>query len=318
MNHDVVTLGETLLRLTPPGRELLERASTLEIHVAGSESNTAVALSRLGVRVCWLSRLPDNPLGERVRGELSRYGVDTGYVARAPGERLGTFYYQPASPPRASRVWYDRADSAMARMQPEHLPTEPFRPGAARLFHTTGITLGLGEAARATALAAVDRARAAGMHFSFDLNHRRNLWQADIARPHYRAALALAELVFVAERDIELLWPGADPQAFHAHCPQALLLVTRGERGALAITAEGKRYEQAAFPAAGVDRLGRGDAFSAGFLYQWLASGDIAESLRWGAALAALKYATPGDMAIVDRREVLALLEQDRNADLDR
>lgn len=320
MSFDVVTLGETLLRLNPPDLDLLERTTVLEARIGGSESNTAVALSRLGLQVTWLSRLPDNPLAARILTELSGHGVDVGSVRRVPGERLGTYYYQPARAPRASRVWYDRADSAMARMRPEDLPDDVFRAGAARLFHTTGITPGIGAAARATALAAMQRARGAGWRVSFDVNHRAALWPPETARPVYEQALALADLVFVAERDVATLWPGyaTDWRGLHARCPQALLVVTRGAAGAAARLPDGTVHEQPAITAEVVDRLGRGDAFSAGFLCRWLEDGNAAEALRWGNAAAALKAAIPGDLALIDRREVEELLGAAGGADVRR
>lgn len=308
---DVVTLGETMLRLTPPGLERLEFTRSLEVHSGGSESNTAVALSRLGSRVCWLSRLPDNPLADLVCGEIARFGVDIRYVVRAQGERIGTYYYEPARAPRNSRVFYDRADSASARMRPEDLPAAPFEPGISRLFHTTGITLAISETARSTARAAVDRARDAGMRICFDVNHRRNLWSPAEARIHCDEWLALSDLVFVAERDVVLLWPELSTAvSLQERCPRATLVITRGAEGSIAVTPESRELRQAAFEATAVERLGRGDAFSGGFIHQWLATdGDVCEALRWGAAVAALKYAMLGDMALVTPDEVRSVIE---------
>lgn len=317
--YDVVTLGESMLRLTPPRFGRLEQASSLEVHCGGSESNTAVALSRLGSRVCWLSRLPDSPLGDLVCGEISRFGVDTAHVVRAAGARVGTYYYEPAHAPRTSRVYYDRADSAMAQMQAEELPGDPFRRGASKLFHTTGITTAISDSARATARAAAHRARSAGMRISFDINHRRNLWSPTAARPVYEEWLGIADLVFVAERDASLLWPELrDAPALHARCPRATLVITRGDQGSFAVTPDGRELSQSAYPATDVERLGRGDAFSGGFIHQWLASDDVEEALRWGAAVAALKFSMAGDMALVTAAEVAAVIDGHGTAQVQR
>jgi len=316
---DVVTLGETMLRLTPPALERLERTRSLDVHSGGSESNTAVALSRLGSRVCWLSRLPDNPLADLVCGEIARFGVDTRFVVRAPGERIGTYYYEPAGAPRNSRVYYDRAGSAMARIRPEDLPAAPFEPGTSRLFHTTGITVAISETARATARQAADWARSAGMQVCFDVNHRRNLWSVADARGHYDEWLALADLVFIAERDVALLWPELGSAVeLHARCRDAILVITRGAEGSVAVTPQNRQISQVAIQATEVERLGRGDAFSGGFIHQWLASGDVAEALRWGAAVAALKFAMPGDMALVTSEEVESVLNGNRISQVQR
>jgi len=317
--YDVVTLGETMLRLTPPGLERLDQVRSLDVHCGGSESNTSVALSRLGSRVCWLSRLPDSPLADLVCGEMARFGVDTRYVVRAPEERIGIYYYEPARAPRSSRVFYDRVDSAAARMRPEDLPTAPFEAGMSQLFHTTGITTAIGERACATARLAAERARAAGMRISFDVNHRRNLWSPTDARSQYDEWLPLADLVFVAERDVALLWPELDSAVdLHALCRQATLIVTRGAEGSIAVTAEGSEIHQPAYQATEVERLGRGDAFSAGFIHRWLDSGDVAEALQWGAAVAALKFAMPGDMALVTPNEVRAVFSSDGSSQVQR
>ncbi len=115
---DVVTLGETMLRFTPPARNRLEQADHLQVHVGGSESNTAVGLARLGLKTAWLSRLPTTALGRMVCGELSKYGVDTSHVIWSDTDRLGLYFLEEAGPPRGSQVIYDRRDSAISRMQP--------------------------------------------------------------------------------------------------------------------------------------------------------------------------------------------------------
>src|SRR4051812_25493286 len=102
--YDVVTLGETMLRFTPPAMQRIEQASTFEIHVGGSESNTAVGLARLGMKVCWLSRLTDNSLGHMISGTIARFGVDTSHIAWTDEDRVGLYFYEPSVAPRASSI----------------------------------------------------------------------------------------------------------------------------------------------------------------------------------------------------------------------
>src|SRR5688500_13638874 len=109
---DVVTMGETMLRFTPPGRTRLEQAHELQLHVGGSESNTAVGLARLGLRTAWFSRLPDTALGRLISGELARYGVDVQHIVWCNDSRVGLYFLEEGGPPRGSQVIYDRRDSA--------------------------------------------------------------------------------------------------------------------------------------------------------------------------------------------------------------
>ena len=115
---DVVTFGETMLRLAAPPFRRLEQTSTLEVTVGGSEHNVATGVCRLGLSAAWVSRLPDNPLGRMVRNKTREFGVDTSFVVWAQGERLGLYFVEYGASPRSSSVLYDRAGSAISRIQP--------------------------------------------------------------------------------------------------------------------------------------------------------------------------------------------------------
>ena len=312
--YDVITLGETMLRLTPPDRRRIEAAGAFEIEVGGSESNTAVGLARLGLRVAWRSRLTANGLGWRIARAIAAQGVDVAHVAWTDADRVGVYYLEEGASPRESRVIYDRAASAFSRITPADLPAEPF---AARLLHLTGITPALSASAADTAAALRDRALDAGATFSFDVNYRAKLWSPANARAGCAAFLRVAHLAFIPLRDAITLYglpaditPDAALDAMRAHCPHAAAIVmTMGERGAVACDAAGQVFAQPAFPAEPIGRIGGGDAFAAGYLYGHLLTGAVADALRWGAAVAALKYATPGDMPLIDREDARRLVE---------
>src|SRR4051812_14873032 len=118
---DVVTLGETMLRLTPPLMKRLEQATTLDIAIGGSEYNTSVGLARLGLKVSWISRLTSNGLGSLIANTLRGYGVDTSFVSWTDQDRIGLYFLEEGLAPRGSTVVYDRANSALSRMQPDDL-----------------------------------------------------------------------------------------------------------------------------------------------------------------------------------------------------
>ncbi len=320
--YDVLTLGESMLRFSPPGMQRLEQAAAFEIHVGGSESNTAVGLARLGLRVAWLSRLGENAVGRIVAAEIARHGVDYQYVRWAEGERVGTYFVEYAPPPRGIQLLYDRADSAMSRMRPQDLPSTLFEPTRARLLHLTGITPALSEAAAATCRQALDWARRAGWRISFDLNYRSKLWSAEAARAGCEFFLERADWLLLPLADVRTLFPelaaanDAPAAVLERICmryPQATIILTQGAAGVSARGPAGRTHEQAVFPQESQwqARIGAGDAFNAGFLAAMLERDeDIATALRWGAAAAALKFTILGDMPLWERAELEAVLAE--------
>ena len=117
--HDLVTIGEALLRLAIPSPARFETTRVLDVQIGGAEANVAAACARLGLRTAWISALPDNPWGDRVRRELIGHGVDCGYVKRLPHTRLGLYFLEYGVAPRAVHVLYDRRDSAFSRLTAE-------------------------------------------------------------------------------------------------------------------------------------------------------------------------------------------------------
>src|SRR5438270_7447813 len=134
--HDLVTLGEVLLRLAIPSPARIETARQLDVQIGGAEANVAAAAARLGLRVAWISALPDNAWGERVRHELSGHGVDCSGVRSVHGALLGLYFLEYGAPPRPIPVLYDRRDSAFARLRPEDVDWQPAR--RARDVHVIG------------------------------------------------------------------------------------------------------------------------------------------------------------------------------------
>jgi 2-dehydro-3-deoxygluconokinase len=316
--YDVVTLGETMLRLTPPDFRLLEQTNTLTIHVAGSESNVAVGLSRLGLHVCWFSRLTDNILGRYLVNSIGAHGVDTSRVIWTDEDRVGTYFVEEGRPPRSSSVLYDRRYSAMSQIQPDDLPADLFVQGGAKLLHLSGITPALSKSAANTVRRAYELAKSAGWQVSFDLNYRAKLWSEAEARACYEEYMPGADIIITPLGDTQRIFglngdAAAVLQLLHSQYPNATIALTLGADGAAACDSAGRVYHQPAFPAEQVDRIGGGDAFDAGFLYSYLRGDDLAASLRWGAAVAALKYSIPGDLPLVRREDGLRLVESGSN-----
>lgn len=307
---DLVTFGETLLRLSPPDDGRLETTPQFDVHVGGAESNVAVAAARLGCSCGWLSKVADSPLGRHVTGELTRHGVEPAVVWTADG-RQGTYYLESGDPPRGTDVVYDRADAAITTARPAELSTDLI--DEASVFHTTGITPALSERLAGTTAELLARAQAAGTTTTFDLNYRSNLWDAETAGETIIPLLASVDVLFVPGRDAgPILDVEGDPETVartlaDRHGLETVVL-TRGSEGALALS-EGTVAHQGTYPASDARPIGTGDAFVGGFLSQYVRGESLERALRWGAATAALKRSIPGDMALVTPAEVREVIE---------
>src|SRR4051795_11684344 len=173
-SYDLLTCGETLLRLSPPGMQRFDQARSFEVGIGGSELNVACLLARLGRRAAWVSRLPESPLGRIVDGEARRHGVDTSFVRWIPDARLGLMFFEPGPAPRNARVIYDRKHSAASELGFEDAPWEALIAASARL-HLSGITPALGPSCRALVGHLAQLSATVGKPVSYDLNYRATL-----------------------------------------------------------------------------------------------------------------------------------------------
>ena len=304
---DLVTFGETMLRFSPPDEVRLETADQYDVHVAGAESNVAVAAERLGLDAAWLSKLPDSPVGRKVAGDLQSHGITVDVVwDDSPEGRQGTYYFEQGQPPRGSEVIYDRARASVTTATPEDLPTN--RLSDADCFHTTGITPALSDQLASTTGELLAQASAEDVVTSFDLNYRSNLWEPETAAATVRDLFPDIDILVVAERDAKtVLEAERDAETIARNLDDEygfeIIVVTRGSEGALALS-DGEVFEQPVYSAPSSYPVGTGDAFVGGFLAKYLRTDSVPEGLRWGAAAAALKRSVPGDVAVISAAEV--------------
>ena len=289
----VVTLGETmaLVRTTELGS--LRHASGLALGIGGAESNVAIGLGRLGVSASWLGRVGDDSLGARVVREIRAEGLDVRGIVDA-GAPTGLMVKERPSA-SSTAVHYYRSGSAGSRLSPEDLPAGWVEEAA--LLHVTGITPLLSESARASVRSAVDRARAAGVAVSFDVNYRSALASPEAAGPVFREIAEHAEVVFGGVEELGLLFPQTDAETtarrlLEAGCTEVVL--KRGAEGATVFTTKGA-VESPGFVVDVVDTVGAGDAFVAGYLSATLDGLDVPERLRRANACGALACTSPGD-----------------------
>ena len=316
---DIVTLGEIMLRLSPPHNERLLQTSSLDMKFGGAETNIAVNLARLGYKSAWLSRLPDNVFGQRVLAELSGYGVDVSGVKLAANERIGTYFIEFGASPRPNRVVYDRANSAASKMRVADVVFELIAD--AGWYHTTGITPALSKTCEELILETVKFARERGLRVSFDVNYRALLWSPQEAARVLEPILKLCHTTFIAHRDaISLFGVSEDAntaaQDLQKRFGNEILVMTVGENGAVAASENGDvlHVEQPFSVPYPVDRIGAGDAFDAGFIASQIRGANLEESMRFGHALSALKMTIPGDYALVTLPEVEMLLGGEKRA----
>lgn len=307
---DLVTFGETMLRLSPPGDQRVETADRYDVAVAGAESNVAIAAQRLGLDAAWISKVPDSPVGRRVTSELRQHGVAVD-VVRTPDDRLGTYYLETGEKPRGNTVIYDRSDAAVASATVDEIPTERVR--SASTFHTTGITPGLSDTLFETTRDLLERAQESGTTTTFDLNYRSKVWDAGDARRAMEALFPSIDVLITAQRDAETV---LDQEGDAAHIARELhdefgfdlTVITRGEEGALAFE-DGHVYEQPTFEATNAYPVGTGDSFVGGFLSKYVSGSDLPTALEYGAATAAIKRSIPGDIAVITPAEVDAVVD---------
>jgi 2-dehydro-3-deoxygluconokinase len=323
----IVCFGEIMLRLSPPGRELLLQTPRLEVWIAGAEANVATALARLGRCAAMVSALPDNALGAAAIASLRGHGVDCGDILRREG-RMATYYVVPGSGLRRGEVIYDRSGSSFLLTPLQDWDWPRLLAGADRL-HLSGVTPALGPQGAQAALASAETANGLGVPVSFDGNYRSRLWSAWDSDPPaiLRRLIACADILFGDERDVGLVlgrdFAGPDSRraasdAAFAAFPRLRLIARtrRSGEGAERQTISARldcRDDAAVIDelvlTAVVDRVGTGDAFAAGVLdaiHEGLSLGDAA---RAGLALAALKHSIPGDASLFGREDVAAVLE---------
>ncbi len=331
----IVTFGEIMLRLKAPGFERFFQSPSFEATFGGGEANVAVSLSLFGKKSSFVTALPDGPLGNAALSELARYGVDTSFARRMPG-RLGIYFLECGADQRPSNVVYDREGSSISRAGGDSFDWNAVFAGAT-WFHLTGITPALSASAAEASLRAMTAARASGCTVSIDLNYRKKLWNyGKKASEVMRGLVALADVVVANEEDVQkclgIEAPGVDVASgeLDSGAYRALAERVRSEFPNLSRVAVTLRESRSAdrngwsavlsspsgFCSSRrydiddiVDRVGGGDAFSAGLIFALLEyPGDDRRALEFAAAASCLKHSIPGDFNLCTREEVEALL----------
>lgn len=313
--HDLVGLGEVMLRLAARPPQRLEQAQELDVQIGGTEANVAAACARLGLRTAVISALPsEHAWGDRTVRELMGHGVDCRGVLRRPGQRMGLYFIEYGMAPRPVRVLYDRRDSAFSRLMADDVDWALVR--SARLVHLTGVTAALGDNLRDIVRRAIDEAVSAGVPVAFDVNYRSRLWSPKEARDFLAEILPRLGYLFIGSDDAATVFELEGPpervlDGLRRLAPSATVALTLGEAGSAVLTAQGVCRPSKLYTVSVVDRVGAGDAFAAGFLWATLIGRTPQQAVDAATALAALKCTVWGDLPVVSRVELEELLATD-------
>lgn len=334
--RNVVTFGEIMMRLSPPGFQRFTQARSFDVVYGGGEANVAASLAQFGVPTEFVTRVPDNDLGDACIAYLRSYGVGTKHILRG-GSRLGIYFIEVGAVQRPSKVIYDRDGSAVATIQPGMVDWDAVFSDAC-WFHWTGITPAISESLAATCLEAIRAAKRHGITISCDLNYRKKLWnwgrKASEVMPEL---VSLADIAVGNEEDAEQVFgikaPGVDVEAgrlsadayeyvcakLHERFPNlgTIAITLRGSISAshntwsAVLWHDGTLFSGPEYNITHiVDRVGGGDAFSAGLIYGLLMFGeDYQKILNFAVAASCLKHTVFGDFNCATVQEVEALLK---------
>jgi 2-dehydro-3-deoxygluconokinase len=287
----VLTLGETMVLVTPEHPEPLETAAGFRLDIGGAESNVASHLVRGGVAAAWAGAVGDDALGRRLVATLTARGVDTSLVRVDPSAPTGVYFKDPG--PDGTRVLYYRRGSAGSLLGPDFAAGLPL--DRVPLVHVTGITAALSESCRDLLDAVIDGRRRAGRPVSFDVNHRPGLWPPGVAAKELLALARRCDLVFVGRDEAQALWGTTTADQVRALIGSSSRLVVKdGAAGAHAFHSGLKHFVPARRVAV-VEPVGAGDAFAAGYLAAELAGEPPTAALNRGHRFAARALASTTD-----------------------
>ncbi len=333
--HDLMALGECMIRLSPPGHGRIEFARSLEIDVGGGEYNAAYAAARLGWRTAFASKLPENPLADIVLNHARAAGMDVSHVALEPHDglgrtnRVGLYFAEIGVGVRGGMALFDRGHSSASQMAPGDVDwTRVFQHEGVGLLHSGGIFAVLSESTRATLQAAITAARASGTLVSYDLNFRASLATPERAAEINREFVAQSDVLIGSPEGFRALLGGAAPGA-GSDTAELVAAVSRAfpnlrlVAGTERTIHQGHRHDLGGFMGIGehfgrgreyrdleiVDRVGTGDVFSAGILHGLLSGLPLGRTLDFALAYAALVHTSRGDTSQFRADEIQALAD---------
>jgi len=330
MNKKVVTFGEIMLRLSPPNYQRFIQADSFDVTYGGGEANVSISLANFGLESYYVTKLPNNPIGDAALNHLRRFGVKVDYIVRG-GYRLGIYFLEIGAAQRPSKVIYDRAHSAIAEAKVGDFDWDQIFKDA-DWFHFTGITPALSDTAAELTLNALKKAKQNKVKVSCDLNYRGKLWSPEKANKVMSQLMEYVDIALGNEEDAEKVFgikaPKTDittgqlskkdynfvAEALIKRFHYKLVAITLREsysasdNGWSAIAYDGKKfYNSNKYRIHIVDRVGGGDAFAGGLIYSLINGTPLQEALEFAVAAACLKHTIPGDFNMISVDEAMSV-----------
>lgn len=337
----IITFGEIMLRLAPPGYTRFSQASSFEATYGGGEANVAVSLANFGLDAAFVSKLPTHAIGQSAVNDLRKYGVDTSLITRG-GERVGIYYLEKGASQRASQVIYDRAYSAIALANPTDFNWDEIFEGA-DWFHFSGITPALSKTIAEITLEACKQAKAKNVKVSCDLNYRKKLWSSEEANVCMSELMKYVDICIANEEDAEKVFQikaskndvEAGQLNHEGYIDVAKQIKERFVTSGVAITlresisandnlwsamyydGETAHFSKK-YPLHIVDRVGGGDSLAAGLIYALLNHYESANAIEFAVGASCLKHSIEGDYNRVSVEEVNNLINGDTSGRVQR
>lgn len=337
----VICFGEIMLRLSPPGHLRFVQANSFDVVYGGGEANVSVSLANYGMDAAFVTRLPDNPIGQAAVNELRRYGVNTDFIVRG-GERIGIYFLEKGASQRPSKVVYDRKHSSISSAGVGDFDWNRIFEGA-EWFHFTGITPALGDNVAELTLEACKTAKQKGLTVSCDLNFRKNLWTPEKAGQVMGGLMKYVDVCIANEEDAEKVFGiKADDTditggklSHEGYKKVARELKDRFGFKKVAITLRGsisasdnnwaamlydgdEFFFSRNYPIHIIDRVGGGDSFGAGLIYALINGYNPQDVIEFAVAASCLKHSIEGDFNHVTLSEVKALVSGDASGRVQR
>ncbi len=332
MKKRIITFGEIMMRLNPKGYLRFVQAEEFEVTYAGGEANVAVSLANYGMDAAFVTKVPDNDLGQCAINTLRHYGVDTEMVVRG-GNRLGIYFVEKGASQRASKVIYDRAGSSIACADADDFDWNKIFEGA-DWFHFTGITPALSSELSEICLEACKAAKSRGVTISCDLNYRKKLWTSEQANQVMSELMPYVDVCIANEEDAkdvfgieaentDITGGKIDPQGYISVAKQIcdrfgcekVAITLRGsitandnQWGAMLYDGE-NAYFSPNYLVHIVDRVGGGDSFGGGLIYSLLSGKTPQDAINFAVAASCLKHTIEHDFNLVSVAEVEALAD---------
>lgn len=333
MPKKVITFGEVMMRLSPPGYEKFSQASSFELVYGGGEANVAISCAYLGMKAAHVTRFPDNALGKVATQFLRKHWLSTEHVIYGDS-MMGKYFLEKGAVHRPSKVVYEREGSAFSLIQPSMVNWEEVLKDA-DWFHWTGITPAISEGAYKCCLDAIKTANKLGITVSGDINSRSNMWKYGKTMQEVIPTLVEhCDVVITSSRGILEMFGLGQPQDKFQDLAIALIdlfpnikKVVKKTRRMLSAShnqIQGKLWNGESYIKSDmlnithiIDRVGTGDAFAAGLIYGLLHYDDE-QALDFASAACALKHTVVGDVNMVSLENVLSLMEGDTSGAIKR